>query len=64
MTSDDCGSASEQVRDPTEVRLQKLEERMVDMVHVAKLRELVEKWREHGGPADKACADELEEIIE
>jgi hypothetical protein len=27
------------------------------------LRTLVEKWREHGGPADEACADELDAVI-
>jgi len=25
--------------------------------------ELMEQWREHGGPADEACADELEEVL-
>ena len=28
------------------------------------LRELIEKWRKYGEPADKACADELESVIE
>jgi hypothetical protein len=27
------------------------------------LQPLIDKWRKHGGPADSACADELEEKI-
>lgn len=34
-----------------------------DWTHNDVLRDLVEKWRENGSPADKACADELESVI-
>jgi ribosomal protein L37AE/L43A len=36
----------------------------VDVVDKAELRELIEKWREYGSPADEACADELEAILD
>lgn len=67
--TDDCRSYEE-------VRLQKLEERQADMIHVADLRELVEEWRESAevalfddygqgiNEATLSCANELEELIE
>lgn len=31
---------------------------------VERIEEQIEQWREHGSPADKACADEIEEILD
>lgn len=61
---------TEDRRSYEEIRLQKLEERMVDMVHVAELHELIEEWRgcsPLNGREEMAfhkCADDLEELIE
>lgn len=67
---------SDDMRTPEEARIQKLEERMNDMVHVAELRELIDEWR-YGNelPAGSAgetgvakafeqCANDLEGVIE
>jgi hypothetical protein len=65
-------------RSPEEVRLQKLEERMVDMVDVRDLRDLVEEWRKRAGAFDASerdtytarretwsrAADELEAVFD
>ena len=67
---------TEDCRSYEEVRLQKLEERQADMIHVAELRELVEKWRDSMEVAAgdhqisgmnmalDRCAQELKELIE
>lgn len=69
-------SGDQTIRDPRDARIQKLEERMNDMVHAADLRELAEDWRwEHAQKAGQQgavqvaeaferCADDLEELIE
>lgn len=58
-------------RTPEEARIQKLEERMNDMVHVTQLRKLIEGWRNetedvprgYAGGMER-CADDLEELID
>jgi hypothetical protein len=64
------------MRTPEEARIQKLEERMGDMVHAAELHELADKWRygdaqaagqsgQHvAADAIEECADELEEFVD
>jgi len=62
------------MRDPEEARIQKLEERIDDMVDVRELRRLISRWRSRAevfGEDDRVaertailCADELEELID
>jgi len=37
---------------------------LVCAVDPSELQGLIEQWREYGGPADEACADEAEELID
>ena len=37
-------------------------ERLLDQQEA--LQELVQQWKEYGSPADEACADELQDVLE
>jgi len=65
----DMVTVNEGARDPRDARIQKLEERMNDMIHKAELRELIEKWEQTDWETQEAnlmareCATDVREVL-
>lgn len=51
-------------RSPAEARVQKLEERQRDMIHVAELRELVKEWREDADETTETAYKDAQNTLE